>query len=73
MEITLNGEKRQLPEGMTVSALIKHFEFASERLAVELNLQILKREQWSTVILKTGDQIEIVQFVGGGTAPAAAV
>ena len=67
MEITLNGEKQQLPEGMTVSDLIEHLKFARERLAVELNLQILKRDQWAASVLKTGDQIEIVQFVGGGS------
>ena len=66
MEIILNGESRKLSEGMTVLDLVQQLEFATERLAVELNRQIVKREQWATSALKQGDRIEVVQFVGGG-------
>ena len=68
MEITLNGEKRELAEGMTVLDLIQQLNFASDRLAVELNLQIIKREQWPACVLKPGDRVEVVQFVGGGSS-----
>ena len=66
MEIILNGENRKFPEGMTVLDLIRELGFDSERLAVELNLQIVKREQWANSALKQGDRIEVVRFVGGG-------
>ncbi len=68
MEIILNGEKRKLTEGLTVLDLVQQLGFSAERLAVELNLQIIKREQWATSNLKQGDRIEIVQFVGGGNS-----
>jgi sulfur carrier protein len=68
MEIILNGEKRKLAEGLTVLDLVQQLGFSVERLAVELNLQIIKREQWATSNLKQGDRIEIVQFVGGGSS-----
>ena len=68
MEIILNGEKRKLSEGLTLLDLVQQLGFSAERLAVELNLQILKREQWATCKLKQGDRIEIVQFVGGGNS-----
>jgi sulfur carrier protein len=66
MEIVLNGENRKLSEGMTVLELVQQLGFATDRLAVELNLQIVKREQWAASVLKEGDRIEVVQFVGGG-------
>ena len=68
MEIILNGEKRNLTEGLSVLDLVQQLGFSAERLAVELNLQIIKREQWATSTLKQGDRIEIVQFVGGGNS-----
>ena len=68
MEIILNGEKRNLTEGLSVLDLVQQLGFSLERLAVELNLQIIKREQWATSTLKQGDRIEIVQFVGGGNS-----
>jgi sulfur carrier protein len=68
MEIILNGEKRNLTDGLSVLDLVQQLGFSAERLAIELNLQIIKREQWATSILKQGDRIEIVQFVGGGNS-----
>lgn len=66
MEIILNGENLNLTEGLSVLDLVQQLGFAADRLAVELNLQIIKREQWATSTLKQGDRIEIVRFVGGG-------
>jgi thiamine biosynthesis protein ThiS len=68
MEIILNGEKRTLTDGLSVMDLVQQLGFSAERLAVELNLQIIKSEQWATSNLKEGDRIEIVQFVGGGNS-----
>ena len=66
MEVVVNGEKRDLPEGTTVSGLLELLAIAPERVVVELNLTILKRAQGPVTVLKGGDQVEIVQFVGGG-------
>ena len=67
MEIVLNGEKRQLPEDTTVSRLLETLKIAPERVIVEVNLQILKRAEHQGIVLKEGDQVEIVHFVGGGS------
>ena len=66
MEIILNGEKREFSEGVTIVELIQQLRLPADRLAVELNLQIVKREQWRECALKEGDRLELVQFVGGG-------
>ena len=67
MELTLNGEKREVPEGTTVSKLLELLTVIPERVVVEMNLTILKRAEHSQTILKEGDQVEIVRFVGGGS------
>ncbi len=66
IDIFVNGEKKGILKGMTISNLIAQLELTPERLAVELNMQIVKRDQWSTQILSAGDRLEIVHFVGGG-------
>ncbi len=66
MEITVNGEKQQLPEAITVSGLLERLKIVPERVVVELNMTILKRAQLAATVIKSGDQIEIVAFVGGG-------
>ena len=66
MEVVVNGETRDLPEGMTISGLLELLTIVPERVVVELNLTILKRAQCPVTVLKAGDQVEIVQFVGGG-------
>lgn len=66
MDVTVNGEKRTLPEGTNVSELLELFQASAERVVVELNLTILKRAEHGATLLKEGDQVEIVRFVGGG-------
>jgi sulfur carrier protein len=66
IEITVNGESRQVEPGLTVADLIAQLELAPKRLAIEHNLLILARSLWPETRLKTGDRLEIVHFVGGG-------
>jgi thiamine biosynthesis protein ThiS len=66
IEIFLNGERKMIPNGLTVAELVSFLELIPERLAIEYNLQILKRENWSKTPVSTGDRIEMVHFVGGG-------
>ena len=68
MKVMVNGEARELPEGMTVSGLLQTLGVAPERVVVEVNLAILKRAEHPTTSLKEGDQVEIVHFVGGGAS-----
>jgi sulfur carrier protein len=66
IEIIVNGDARQVSQGVRVTDLIKQLELATERLAIELNLSILPRAKWSETELRSGDRLEIVHFVGGG-------
>ena len=62
----VNGEIFEFKEGMTVSNLIAEMGFSEAMVAVELNLDILPRDSFSSTVLKEHDCIEVVRFVGGG-------
>jgi sulfur carrier protein len=67
MQIELNGESTSVPEEVSLlSDLILFLNLTAERLAVEVNRQVVRKRDWSTTALKAGDQVEIVHFVGGG-------
>lgn len=66
IQIQVNGEPQQVAANATVVALVAHLELAQERLAIELNLDILPRARWQETVLREGDKLEIVHFVGGG-------
>jgi len=66
LEIILNGEPYQLDQPLTVVALLERLEIDARRVAVEHNLTIIKRHRFPEVIVSDGDQVEIVNFVGGG-------
>lgn len=64
--ITVNGEKKNYPTGISVADLLKQEGLQSQRVAVEKNGEIVRRTEFETTELKEGDRIEIVHFVGGG-------
>ncbi len=64
--IQVNGEPREVSEGLTVADLLDRLDFRGDRVAVERNLEILPRARWTGTRLEAGDRLEIVQFVGGG-------
>jgi thiamine biosynthesis protein ThiS len=64
--IYLNGQLKEIPSSLTVEGLVKLLDLVPERLAIEYNLQILKRDKWSQQQLSEGDKLEMVHFVGGG-------
>jgi thiamine biosynthesis protein ThiS len=65
--VTINGEEKEIEEGLKVSDLVVLLELKAERLAIELNRKIIRRANWPVTQLADGDKIEIVQFVGGGS------
>ena len=69
IEILVNGETKQIPQGLTIEQLVNSLELVSQRLAIEYNRKILKRENWPYQLISEGDRIEIVHFVGGGVRP----
>ena len=64
--IQLNGEPRNVSEGLTLAALLENLKIPADRVAVERNLQIVPRDRWQDTPIGSGDRLEIVQFVGGG-------
>ena len=66
MVITLNGDPYELDTPLTVSELLARLAIDPRRVAVEHNLSILKRHAFSEAIVRDGDTVEIVNFVGGG-------
>ncbi|HRK65711.1 MAG TPA: sulfur carrier protein ThiS [Terricaulis sp.] len=66
MRLTVNGEMREAPDSATIADLLASLEIEGRRVAVERNREIAPRSVWAETRLADGDQIEIVQFVGGG-------
>jgi sulfur carrier protein len=66
MRATVNGVEQELPDGLTVSALLDHLGVRRERVAVERNGAVVKRARHAEEQLAPGDVLEIVSFVGGG-------
>ena len=67
MNLIINGEERAFEGVSNVAELIEKLGIKGDRVAVELNRDIVPRAQWTGTALKDGDRLEIVHFVGGGT------
>jgi thiamine biosynthesis protein ThiS len=63
--IRVNGQPKELDDGTTVAQLIAQHNLTPDKVAVELNRRLIRAEKYDTV-LKSGDEVEIVTFVGGG-------
>ena len=66
LTVQVNGEQKVVPLATTVSELLSILAVRPERVAVEVNRQIVRKVDWSRVPLHEGDRVEVVQFVGGG-------
>jgi thiamine biosynthesis protein ThiS len=66
MYITLNGEKREFPDALTVLGLLQFLNIQHQRVAVELNENIVKKDRYAETAVKDGDSLEVVSFMGGG-------
>lgn len=66
MTISVNGEPRDVAEGLSVDELLTEMEIPRKALAVELNREIVPRTGYKETILQEGDKLEIVSLVGGG-------
>ena len=63
--VKVNGEMLDM-NGKTVSELLDSMDISSQRVAVELNEEIVPKAEYSSAVLKDGDSVEVVRFVGGG-------
>ena len=66
MTIRLNGDRRDISGPLSVSALLQQLEIDARRVAVELNTAVVKKAAYDSSVIKDGDEVEIVNFVGGG-------
>lgn len=66
IQIVVNGESREVPQGSGISALLVQLGLPNDRVAIERNLEILPRSQWASTNVEQGDRYEIVHLVGGG-------
>jgi thiamine biosynthesis protein ThiS len=67
MTLTINGEPREFSAISTLSDLVVQLGMKPDRVAVELNRELVRRDHWPTTQLADGDKLEIVHFVGGGS------
>ena len=67
MKLIINGEEREFQAVMALSDLIGQLGMKPDRVAVELNRDLISRDRWTTTALSEGDRLEIVHFVGGGS------
>lgn len=69
MKLQINGEAKSFasPAPLTLAALIEQLSMKADRVAIELNRDIVPRDRWAQTQLKDGDRLEIVHFVGGGS------
>jgi len=66
IQIVVNGQVRNVPEGQNLIELLSWLDIVPDRVAVELNREIVRRPDWDRTIVGPGAALEIVQFVGGG-------
>jgi thiamine biosynthesis protein ThiS len=66
MRLFINGDEKSFADSLSLAQLIEQLGMKGDRVAVELNREIVSRAQWSETPLKDGDRLEIVHFVGGG-------
>jgi sulfur carrier protein len=66
MKIKINGEPQEIPDGLSVRAMLDHLGMSGARVAIERNLEILPRTEWTGTPVQPNDSFEIVHFVGGG-------
>ncbi|OLB21894.1 MAG: thiamine biosynthesis protein ThiS [Acidobacteriales bacterium 13_2_20CM_55_8] len=66
MQLQINSEAREFTSPLSLASLVEQLGMKQDRVAVELNRNIVPREQWAETQLSEGDRLEIVHFVGGG-------
>ncbi|MFT3709298.1 MAG: sulfur carrier protein ThiS [Archangium sp.] len=66
MQLRINGELKEVQDGLTIAGLLSALEIKAPRVAVEVNANVVTKSQHATHALRAGDEVEIVTFVGGG-------
>lgn len=66
ISVTINGKPSEVPPDLTIAGLLRHLEVPSLPVAVERNECLVRRTDWETAPVESGDRFEVVTFVGGG-------
>ncbi len=66
MKVFINGETKEITKQFNLRELLKELSLPSERIAIELNKEVVRKKDWANILIKDADKIEIVHFVGGG-------
>jgi len=66
MKVIVNGEDRDIQEDSTIEALISTLGIKVKVMAIAVNMEIVKKDDWGSFIIQDGDKIELLHFVGGG-------
>ena len=66
MNVIINGEKKDVPDEIDLEKLLIHLSLPEQRVAIELNKEVVRRMDWQSTKLSEADKIEVVHFVGGG-------
>ena len=66
LNLRINGEDRDVVDNVSLSELVTQLDLTPERIAIELNQNVVRRVDWPSTVLKDNDRVEIVHFVGGG-------
>jgi thiamine biosynthesis protein ThiS len=68
LNLRINGEGREVADNLSLQELVTQLDLTPERIAIELNQNVVRRADWSSTLLTENDRVEIVHFVGGGSA-----
>jgi sulfur carrier protein len=66
MTLTVNGKNKELPDNSTLNNLLQQISQENERIAIEINAEIIPKSNYAEFLLKNGDKVEIIKAVGGG-------
>jgi thiamine biosynthesis protein ThiS len=66
LRIQVNGDSREVEDNQSLIELISNLDLRPEQIAIELNQSVVRRMHWQETVLRDGDRVEIVHFVGGG-------
>ncbi|MGC2235463.1 MAG: sulfur carrier protein ThiS [Pyrinomonadaceae bacterium] len=66
MNILINGEDREISSEVNLTELLKTLSLPTERVAVELNKEVVRKKDWENIKIAEGDKLEVIHFVGGG-------
>jgi sulfur carrier protein len=66
MKIVVNGEEKEVREGITVAELLKELGILEKTMATAIDMQVVKKEEWDKRVVREGEKVEFLHFVGGG-------